>query len=195
VMGVGGEARGVSTGTLAEDDLGARRDFEAEALRADGHAAQHGTFFLFGGVPSGLGFHAQLPVGFVLVAVAAHVANVRVGLVEVGDLLAGEAGGQPVLPELMFAFTLAPGLGRGRVTEAHAAEVERLGQLREGVGDMGEEEGMEVHVEFQRPALFQERGGEKIVIGQEGFTFVNPDFGCVKWPGGTDLCTDTLNPW
>jgi hypothetical protein len=195
-MGLGGEYRVVAAGMLAEDDFGAGRNFEAEALRADGHAAvvtdfdfgaltphvgpprttrhgpQHGTFFLFGGVPGGLGFDPQLTVGFVLVAVVAQVGDVRVGLVEVGDLLAGEVGGQPVLPELMFAFDLALGLGRGRVTEAHAVAVERRAQLREGVGNVREEEGMEVHVEFQRQAVFQERGGEKIAIGQEGFAFV-----------------------
>jgi hypothetical protein len=53
----------------------------------------------------------------------------------------------------------------GAITEAHAVKVERLAQLREGVGDVSEEEGMEVHVEFQRQAVSQERGGEKIVIG------------------------------
>jgi hypothetical protein len=196
VTGLGGEDRVVPTGMLAEDDWGARRDFETEALGADGcatvvadfdggahaphegpprtrrHGLQHGALFLFGGVPGGLRFHLQFAVDFVPVAVAAQLANVGVGLLEVGDLLAGEVGGQAVLPELMFPFDLALGLGRGGVTETHAVKVKGRAQLRERVGDVGEEEGMEVDIEFQRQAVFQERGGEKIVIGQERFAFV-----------------------
>jgi len=183
-------------GVLAKDDFGAGRDLEAEALGADGHPAvvadfdggadtpdegpprttryrpELGAVCFLGGVPGGLRLHLQLAVGFVLVAMPAQVGEVRIGLVQVGDLLAGEVGGQAVLPELVFAFDFALGLGRGRVTETHAVEVERLAQLGEGVGDVGEEEGMEIHVEFQRQAVFAEGGREKVVISQEGFAFV-----------------------
>ncbi len=78
-------ARGVET----EDDFGAWRPFDAQALGADGHAAigadpqggaqapnirpprtsgcrtEHGSFFLFGEFPGSLRGQAQFAVGFV----------------------------------------------------------------------------------------------------------------------------------
>jgi hypothetical protein len=38
---------------------------------------------------------------------------VRIGDFDCSDLLAGEVGGESSLPELMFAFDFAFGLGRG----------------------------------------------------------------------------------
>ena len=73
--------------------------------------------------------------------------------------------GEAVLPELVFAFDFAFGLGRGGVAEGNAVEAERLSELSEGVGDVGEEAGMEVHIEFEREAVFEEGGGEEVVIG------------------------------
>ena len=52
---------------------------------------------------------------FVLVAVPTQVVEMPVGLVQVADRLAGEIGGKPLLPEQVFAFDLALGLGRERV--------------------------------------------------------------------------------
>ena len=196
MTGLGGEDGVMTVGVNAEDDFGAGRDFEAEALGADGDAAvvadfdlgalapnvgppgaarhgpQDGAFFLFGGVPGVLGFHVEFAMDFVRVAMEAQSVHLGVGVVEVGDLLAGEEGGEPVLPELMFAFDFALGLGRGGVAKTHAVEAEGLAELGEGVGDVGEEEGMEVHVEFQRQAAFEEGGGEEVVIGEERFPFV-----------------------
>ena len=186
----------LAVGVNAKDDFGAWRDFHSEALRADGdvavvadfddgalapdvgppgaarHGAQDGTVFLFGGVPGLLGIHFEFAMDFVLVAMEAEVADLRVGLGKVGDLLAGEEGGEAVLPELVFAFDFAFCLRRGGVAEGNAVEAERLAELSEGVGDVGEEDGMEVHVEFEREAVFEEGGREEIVVGQEVFAFV-----------------------
>ena len=114
----------------------------------------------------------EFAMDFVLVAMKAQGAHLEVGVFQVGDLLAGEEGGEAVLPELMFAFDFAFGLRCGGVAKAHAVDAEGCAELGEGVGDMGEEEGMEVHIEFQRQAAFAEGGGEEVVIGEERFPFV-----------------------
>jgi len=111
-------------------------------------------------------------VDFVLVAMEAQGVHLRVGVREVGDVFAGEEGGEAVLPELVFAFDLALGLRGGRVAEGDAIEVQRLAELGEGFRNVGEEEGMEVHIEFEGQAAFQEGGGEEVEVGQEGFAFV-----------------------
>ena len=194
--GLGGEDGVVTTRMQAEDDFGAGWNFQAEALGADGDAtivagfdfralapnvgpprtawdgAQDGALFLFGGVPGLLRFHLEFAMDFVLVAVQAQGLHLWVGVFELGDLLAGEEGGEAVLPELMFAFDFALGLGRGGVAEGDAIEAEGCAELGEGVGDVGEEEGMKVHVEFQGQAAFEESGGEEVVIGEEGFALV-----------------------
>jgi hypothetical protein len=30
-------------------------------------------------------------------------------------------------------------------------------------------------------------------LGSDGPECVNPDFGCVEWPGGVDLCPDSMH--
>ena len=114
----------------------------------------------------------EFAMDFVLVAMEPKVADLWVGVFEIGDLLAGEEGGEAVLPELVFAFDFAFGLGRGGVAKGNAIEVEGGPDLGESVGDVGEEEGMGVHVEFQGQAVFEKGGGEEVVIGQEGFALV-----------------------
>ena len=47
-------------------------------------------------------------------------------MVQVLDGFAGKVSGEPVLPELVFAFDLAFGLRGGRVEEAHAVAAQRL---------------------------------------------------------------------
>ena len=43
-----------------------------------------------------------------------------------------------------------------------------MAELGEGVRDVGEEEGVEVHVEFERQAVFEEGGGEVFVLVEFG---------------------------
>ena len=54
---------------------------------------------------------------FMGVAMRPQVVNLRVGHFNFGDLFTGEVSGQTPLPELMFAFDFAFGLGRGGIPE------------------------------------------------------------------------------
>ena len=45
-------------------------------------------------------------------------------------------------------------------------------ELGEGVGVVGVEEGVEVHIEHEREAVGLEGAGEEVQMGQKGFTFV-----------------------
>ena len=196
VAGMSGEDGVMTTGMGAEDEFGFWAGLEAEALGADGdaaivadldggalapdegppraagHGAQHGAFFLFGGVPGLLGFPLEFAVDFVLVAMETQGLHLRVGVCEVGDVFAGEEGGEAVLPELVFAFDLALGLRRGGVAERDAVEVEGRAELGERFGNAGEEEGMEVHIEFERETVFEKGVGEEVEIGREVFVLV-----------------------
>ena len=68
----------------------------------------------------------------------------------------------------MFAFDFTLRLGRGGVAKGDAVEVEGGTELGEGVRRVGEEEGVEVHIEFEWESAFEEGGGEEVVI--EGVT-------------------------
>jgi len=112
-----------------------RAGLEAQALVADGDAAigsdfddgafapdegppgttrdetPDGAIFFLGGVPGLLRFYLEFAMAFVLVAMAAQVGDVRIGLSEIGYVFAGEGGGEAVLPVLVFAFDFAFGPG------------------------------------------------------------------------------------
>lgn len=87
-------------------------------------------------------------------------------------IFAGEAGGEAVLPALVFARDLAFGLRRWGVAEGVAVEVKGLTELGGGGGGVGEEAGMEVHAEFERPAVFENGGGVEVVIGEAVFVLL-----------------------
>ena len=182
---------------MAQDDFGARSGLHAQKLRADGNAAvranfdlsaetpdqgppravgfgaQHGALFLERKVPSFLGSHFEFAVDFVLIAVETQGVDMRVGLVEIDKVLAGEVGGQALLPEEMSAFDFAFGLGRGGVAERDAVEVQGLTQLRESLGIMGEEEAVVIDVDFQGQAVLAEGGWQEIEVGQQGFALID----------------------
>ena len=120
-----------------QDELGAGRFFQAEALRADGHASIRADFeggahtpdirppraawdrtegrpvFFFGLIPGPLRGLAQLPMDFVRIVMGPQPVDRRIGRGDFADFFAGEIGGQPPLPELVFAFDFAFGLGAG----------------------------------------------------------------------------------
>ena len=52
---------------------------------------------------------------FVRVAMRPPGVDLRIGDFDFGNLFTGEAGGEAPLPELMFAFDFAFGLGRDRL--------------------------------------------------------------------------------
>lgn len=147
---------------LDAKELGADRqaaigaDLDAGALAPDkgppgtgGFRAQHGAFFFESAGPSLLGFHFEFAVDFVLVAMKAQGLDLRIGLIEIGDVFTGEVGGQALLPEEMCALDFALGLRGGGVAEGDAVEVKGLAQLGERFGIMREEEAVKVHVDFQ----------------------------------------------
>lgn len=171
-IGLGSQDGVVSRGVMAEDDFGVGRGLHTQTLCADGDPSvgadfddgalapdkrppgttrdgtENGAVFIFGGVPGLLGFHLEFAMEFVLVAVKTKGVDVRIGLMEVGDVFAGEVGGQAVLPVLMFAFDFAFGLRRGGVAKAHTVEAQGRSELSQSVGDMSEKEGVEIHVEL-----------------------------------------------
>ena len=100
----------------AEHDLGGGGSFDAQALRADGHAAigadlqdrahaphvvppstawgptDHGASFLEGLIPGPLRSLAQFAMDFAGVAMRPQIVDVRVGFLDLVNLLAGEVG-------------------------------------------------------------------------------------------------------
>ena len=108
--------------------------FPAKHKRATRGWAQHGTFFFLGLVPRALRGLVQFAMDFVGAAMESQVVDVRIGAGDFGDLLAGEGGGESSLPELMFAFDFAFGLGRGGIQEADVIELERPSQLGSASG-------------------------------------------------------------
>ena len=76
-----------------------------------------------------------------------------VGIFQIGDPFARKIGWEPFLPKLMFPLDFAFGLGGGGVEQGHAVEMEGLAELREGVREVSEEEGVVIHVEGQGQAV------------------------------------------
>ena len=182
---------------MAEDQFSGGRSLDPEELGADGHtairadfdgsalapdegppgAARDGTqdaaFLLLSTVPGLLGFHLKFAVSFVLVAMAAQVLDMGVGLIDVRDLFTGEVSGQSLLPEEVTAFDFALGLWGWGVTEADAIEVQGLAELGQGLRVMGEEEAVKIDIDFQRQATLDEGGGQEIQVGQEQLPFID----------------------
>ena len=132
------------------------------------HGAILGNGLLVGGVRSG----AQFAVDFVLVGMGEELVQELVGTCKFADLIGGEDGREAFLPVIMAAFDFAFGLGRWGIAQFDAVEVEGLAELGEGVGIMGVEEGMEVHIEGQGQAGGLEGAGKEIEVGQEGFVVI-----------------------
>lgn len=189
---VGEEADG-AIGLEAVDDPGAGGGGDAQAFVADRHApigadlegcadtpdigppraarggAQHAAGFAPGGAGGGVGGALEFAMDFMGVAVTAQGRQERVGGGGRGDGFGGEEGGQAALPVLVLALDLALGLGRARVAQGDAVEVERGAELGQGVGALGKEEAVAVHIEFEGQAVFDEGGGQEVQVGQEVF--------------------------
>ena len=159
-------------------------DTDAGALAPDkgppwtgGCRAEDGALFGQGLVAGGLWGSAEFAVDFVGVGVGHQLVQELVGLRELEDLIGGQERRQPFLPVVVTAFDLAFGLGSGSVTEVHAVEVESRAQLGEGVGIVGVEEGVVVHVESQGQAVGLEGAGQEVEVGQQGFFVVEASAG------------------
>jgi len=81
------------------------------------------------------------------------------------------------LPVVVAAFDFAFGLGSGGVTQGDAIEVQGGAELGERVRGVGEEEGVEVHIEGQWQAVGEKDAGEEIQMGQEGFAGIEASAG------------------
>ena len=92
-----------------------------------------------------------------------------VGAGEFDDVFGGQQGDEAFLPVIVAAFDLAFGLGRGGVEQFDAVEVEGGTELGEGIGVVGVEEGVEVHIEGQGQAVGLEGAGKKVEMGEQGF--------------------------
>jgi hypothetical protein len=195
----GGQDRVMAGGMEAQDHFSAARILEAVALGADwnttigadfdgganapnvrpprtlGDGAQDGAFFFLSAVPGLLRSHAQFAVGFVGVAMEPQSVDVGVGVFDLGDVFTGEIGREPALPELVFALDFSLGLRRWGIKEANVVELESGTELGERVGILGEEHGVIIDVDLQRPAVSQERSGEEIQVGEQEFAVI--DFG------------------
>ena len=102
-----------------------------------------------------------------------------VGAFQFEDAVGGQQWGEAFLPVVVPAFDFAFGLGCGGVAQRDAVEVKGRAQLSEGVGVVGVEEGVVVHVEGQWEAVGLEGTGQEVQVGQEGFAGVEPCAGVV----------------
>ncbi len=134
--------------------------------------AQHGALFCNGLLAGGARGGAQFAVDFVLVGMGEELIQELVGTCEFADLIGGEDGWEAFLPVVMAAFDFAFGLGRWGIAQFDAIEVEGLAELGEGVGIVGVEEGMKIHVQGQGQAVGLEDAGKEIEVGQEGFVVI-----------------------
>lgn len=187
----------MASGVMTEDGVGTWGGVDAQGLGTDRHTAigadfdfgaqapdkgppgaverraQHGALFVEGQIPGLLGLHFEFTVHFVLVAVETQFLDMGIGLVEVGDVFAGEVSGQTLLPEEMRALDFTFGLGCGSVAEAHAIEVQSPAQLGESFWGVGEKEAVVIDVDFQRQPVIVESGGQQIKVGQQAFGLVD----------------------
>ena len=109
------------------------------------------------------------------VAVESQSLDVRVGDLDLGDVLAGETEWQSALPELVFMLDFAFGLGCWSIKDTNVVELERGTELGERIGIVREKDGVIIDVHLQRPSVAQESGGKEIEVGEQEFWAI--DFG------------------
>ena len=164
------EVVNVSIGAKAANDGGAGRSVDGLALGADrdlavvtdadsglltpdvgppgtsGRGADGGAIFgegLLVGLEGGL---AEFTVDFMLIGMRDELVQEVVGPDQFDDLVSRQERDEAFLPVVVAAFDFTFGLRRWGVEEVDAVEVESLTELGEGVGVVGVEEGVVVHV-------------------------------------------------
>jgi len=192
------EVVNVSIGAKAADDCGARRSVNELALGADrdfavvadadagwlapdvgpprtvGCGTEDGTFFGEGLLVGGVGCLAEFAVDFVLVGVGDELVEQMVRPDQFNDVVGGQERDKAFLPVVVPAFDFTFGLRGWGIEELDVVEVERRPQLGEGVGVVGVEEGVVVHIQGQGQAVGLEDAGKEVEVGQEGFAGVKP---------------------
>ena len=167
------EVVNVSIWAETADDGGARGSLNGMALGAGGDfavVADADAGFLApdvgppgtsgGGTDGGAIFSESLLVGlerglaefamdFMLIGMRDELVEEVVGPDQFDDLVSRQEGDEAFLPVVVAAFDFTFGLRRWGVAEVDAVEVESLTEWGEGVGVVGVEEGVVVHVEGQ----------------------------------------------
>ena len=92
---------------------------------------------------------AEFAMDFMLIGMRDELVEEVVGPDQFDDLVSRQEGDEAFLPVVVAAFDFTFGLRRWGVAEVDAVEVESLTELGEGVGVVGVEEGVVVHVEGQ----------------------------------------------
>ena len=183
-------------GMKAQNHFGARRTLDLEALEADRNAAvgadldgrtgtpnvrppraswgwtKNGSLFLLRGFPSMLRSHPQFAMGLVDIAMEPQSLDMGIGGFHVANLFAGEIGWESTLPELVFTFDLSFGLGCWSIKEADVVELESPAQLSHRFGILGEENGVIIDVDLQRPSIDDKGRRQEIKVRQEQFSIV-----------------------
>jgi hypothetical protein len=113
---------------------------------------------------------AQFAVQFVLVGVGNELVEQAVGTDDFNDVICSQEWHQAFLPIVVSAFDFAFCLGCGGVEQFDAIEVEGLAKLGESVGVVSVKEGVVVHVKGQWQAMGLKNAGEKIEVGEQGFS-------------------------
>jgi hypothetical protein len=182
--GAGWRIQGLALG--ADGDLAIVADTDAGLLapdkrppRAGRDGTQDGAFSGEGLRAGGVRGGAEFAMDFVLVDVGQELVEEAVGPFEFKDLVGGQEWREAFLPVVVAALDFAFGLGCGRVAEGDAVEVQGGAELGEGVGVVGVEEGVEVHIPGQGQAVGFEDAGQEIKMGQEGFAGVEACAGVV----------------
>ena len=95
----------------------------------------------------------------------AQLLDMAVGLFEIGDLFAGKIGRESFLPELMFAFDFAFGLGSRSIQETNVIKLESPAQLGKCLGCLREKDAVIIHIELQGSAVGQKSCRQEIEVG------------------------------
>lgn len=130
---------------------------------------EDGAFFGEGLRFGGIGWDAKFAMDFVLIDVGEELVEQSVGAFEFVDVIGGQKWWEAFLPVVMAAFDFSLGLRGWRIAEFDTVEVEGLTELGEGVGVVGVEEGVKVHIESQGQTVGFEDAGEEVQMGQQGF--------------------------
>ncbi len=182
----------------AADDLGARRGLDGQALgtrrdfaivtnpdkvllapdkrppRASRDWSQDGVLVGEGLLPGGVRGGAQCAVDFVLIDMREELIQEFVGPLEFQDVIGRQQGWETFLPVIVAAFDFAFGLGRWRIAQGDAVEVQGGPELGEGIGCVGEEKGVIIHIQCQWQAMGLKGAREKVQMGQQGFGGIKP---------------------
>ena len=92
-----------------------------------------------------------------------------VGTFELEHAIGGQQRGKALLPVVMPTFDFTFGLGGEGIAQCDAIAVQGRAKLGKGIGRVGEEKRVKIHVQCQWQAVGLESPGWKVQMGQQGF--------------------------